>query len=88
MATQIEVIYDNDGYMRIEAKGHTQSVVCASVSTLLQSSVRYLQELAAQYPTELQVTIKPKCEHDFFGVSYGNGPIKECRICGLQLPFE
>lgn len=58
--TEVEVTYDDDGYMKIEAKGHTQSVVCASVSTLLQSSVRFMQELAAQYPDDLQVTIKPK----------------------------
>ena len=58
--TQIEVTFDDDGYMKIEAKGHTQSVVCASVSTLLQSSVRFMQELATQYPEDLQVIIKPK----------------------------
>lgn len=55
--TQIEVTVDNDGYMKIEAKGHTQSVVCASVSTLLQSSVRFLQELSQQYPDDLIVNI-------------------------------
>ncbi|WP_241743754.1 ribosomal-processing cysteine protease Prp [Cytobacillus firmus] len=44
--------------MKIEAKGHGQSVVCASVSTLLQSSVRFLQDLSAQYPEDVRVTIK------------------------------
>jgi uncharacterized protein YsxB (DUF464 family) len=56
--TTIEVTTDPNGYMKIEAKGHTKSVVCASVSTLLQSSVRFLQELSEQYPNELQVVIK------------------------------
>ncbi|MFT4415315.1 ribosomal-processing cysteine protease Prp [Fredinandcohnia humi] len=56
--TRIEVTVGNDGYMKIEAKGHTESIVCASVSTLLQSSVRFLQELSEQYPEALQVTIK------------------------------
>ncbi|WP_342488545.1 ribosomal-processing cysteine protease Prp [Cytobacillus sp. FSL W7-1323] len=55
--TQIEVTVDNDGYMKIEANGHTKSVVCASVSTLLQSSVRFLQELSQQYPDDLIVNI-------------------------------
>jgi uncharacterized protein YsxB (DUF464 family) len=58
--TEIEVTYDGDGYVKIEAKGHTQSVVCASVSTLLQSSVRFMQELAEQYPGDLKVNVKRK----------------------------
>lgn len=58
--TEIEVTFDDNGYMKIEAKGHTQSVVCASVSTLLQSSVRFLQELSMQYPNELRVSVKNK----------------------------
>lgn len=56
--TKIEVVVGEDGYMSIKAEGHTESVVCASVSTLLQSSVRYLQELSLQYPEALQVIIK------------------------------
>ncbi|WP_226639308.1 ribosomal-processing cysteine protease Prp [Priestia flexa] len=56
--TKIEVTTNADGYMKIEAMGHTQSVVCASVSTLLQSSIRFLQELSEQYPEDLQLTIK------------------------------
>ncbi|MGM0903070.1 MAG: ribosomal-processing cysteine protease Prp [Bacillota bacterium] len=55
--TEIAVTVGEDGYMKIEAKGHTESVVCASVSTLLQSSVRFLQELSIQYPDALQVKI-------------------------------
>jgi uncharacterized protein YsxB (DUF464 family) len=58
--TEIEVTFDDDGYMKIEATGHTRSVVCASVSTLLQSSVRFLQDLSEQYPEDLRVTIKEK----------------------------
>lgn len=56
--TNIEVTVGKDGYMKIEAVGHTKSVVCASVSTLLQSSVRFLQELSDQYPEDLKVTVK------------------------------
>lgn len=56
--TNVTVTIGEDGYMKIEAEGHTQSVVCASVSTLLQSSVRFLQELAKQYPDNLKVIIK------------------------------
>lgn len=56
--TNVEVTVGKDGYMKIEAKGHTESIVCASVSTLLQSSVRFLQELSMQYPESLQVTVK------------------------------
>ncbi|MFL0365372.1 ribosomal-processing cysteine protease Prp [Pseudobacillus sp. 179-B 2D1 NHS] len=56
--TEVKVTVGQDGYMRIEAEGHTKSVVCASVSTLLQSSVRFLQELSDQYPEDLQVTIE------------------------------
>lgn len=56
--TEVEVTTSDDGYLKIEAKGHTKSVVCASVSTVLQSSVRFLQELSEQYPNELTVTIK------------------------------
>jgi len=58
MVTKIEVTVGEDGYMKIEAIGHTESVVCASVSTLLQSSVRFLQELSSQYPEALQVTVR------------------------------
>ncbi|MDA6082817.1 ribosomal-processing cysteine protease Prp [Escherichia coli] len=56
--TKIEVVVGEEGYMSIKAEGHTERVVCASVSTLLQSSVRYLQELSLQYPEALQVIIK------------------------------
>lgn len=56
--TQITITVGNDGYMNIEAKGHTESIVCASVSTLLQSSVRFLQELSEQYPESLHVVVK------------------------------
>ncbi|NRG43522.1 ribosomal-processing cysteine protease Prp [Bacillus sp. CRN 9] len=56
--TEITVRTNDDGYISIEAKGHTQSVVCASVSTLMQSSVRFLQELSEQFPDDLKVTIK------------------------------
>lgn len=56
--TEITVRTNDDGFISIEAKGHTQSDVCASVSTLMQSSVRFLQELSEQFPDDLKVTIK------------------------------
>ncbi|RUL56471.1 ribosomal-processing cysteine protease Prp [Lysinibacillus antri] len=55
--TEITVTTNPDGYLKIEAKGHTQSTVCAAVSTLLQSSVRYLQDLEEQFPHDLSVKI-------------------------------
>jgi len=55
--TEIKVTTNPDGYLKIEASGHTQSTVCAAVSTALQSNIRFLQELAQQYPNELKVTI-------------------------------
>ncbi|MBT2680045.1 ribosomal-processing cysteine protease Prp [Bacillus sp. ISL-35] len=48
--------------MKIEAAGHAQSVVCAAVSTSLQTSVRFLQELSEQFPEDLQVTIKQQSD--------------------------
>ncbi|MBT2661939.1 ribosomal-processing cysteine protease Prp [Bacillus sp. ISL-45] len=60
--TKVTVTVGEDGYMKIETDGHAQSVVCASVSTLLQSSVRFLQELSQQYPDDLQVTIKQRTD--------------------------
>ena len=57
MATEITVKTNPDGYLSIEANGHTKSVVCAAVSTLLQSSVRYLQDLEEQFPQDLSVKI-------------------------------
>lgn len=58
--TKIEVTSNEDGYLKIEAKGHTQSIVCSAVSTALQSNIRFLQELAEQYPNELQVIVKER----------------------------
>jgi len=58
MATTITVTTNPDGYMKIEAEGHTDSKVCAAVSTLLQSSVRFLQDLEEQFPNDLSVHIK------------------------------
>lgn len=55
--TTVMVTVGSDGYLKIEAVGHTESIVCASVSTLLQSSIRFLQELSEQYPEALQVLV-------------------------------
>lgn len=58
MATKITVTTNPDGYLKIEAEGHTDTKICAVISTLLQSSVRYLQELEEQFPHDLSVHIK------------------------------
>ncbi|MBT2702978.1 ribosomal-processing cysteine protease Prp [Bacillus sp. ISL-35] len=60
--TNVIVTIGEDGYMKIEAAGHAQSVVCAAVSTSLQTSVRFLQELSEQFPEDLQVTIKQQSD--------------------------
>ncbi|OHX39225.1 ribosomal-processing cysteine protease Prp [Cytobacillus oceanisediminis] len=65
----IQVTSGEDGHMKIEAKGHAQSAVCASVSTLLQSSVRFLQELSAQYPEDIKISVK---EHTDEKISENN----------------
>lgn len=57
MATEITVTTNPDGYLKIEAQGHTKSTICAAISTLLQSSVRYLQDLEDQFPNDLSVKI-------------------------------
>lgn len=53
----IKVQTNEDGFMTIHAEGHAKSEICASVSTILQSNVRFLQELSTQYPNELQIKI-------------------------------
>lgn len=54
---KVEVQTNEDGFMTIKAEGHADPRLCASVSTLLQSNVRFMQELALQYPQEIQVKI-------------------------------
>lgn len=53
----VKVTTNDDGFLTLEAKGHGKSTLCASVSTLLQSQVRYLQELAQQFPDDVQVRV-------------------------------
>lgn len=43
--------------MNIEVDGHADPQLCASVSTLLQSNVRFLQELSRQYPDQITVEV-------------------------------
>ena len=54
---QVDVLTGEDGFLNVQVSGHADPIVCASVSTLVQSQVRYLQELALQYPKEIKVTI-------------------------------
>lgn len=59
--TNIKVITSDDGYMKIEADEHSKNpIVCASISTLLQSHVRFLQELSVQYPNDIKVEVEYK----------------------------
>lgn len=53
----VKVKTNPDGFMEIKVEGHARSNVCASVSTLLQSQVRFLQELAQHYPQDLKVEV-------------------------------
>lgn len=55
---KVTVESKDDGYMKIEVEGHARPAVCASVSTLLQSQIRYLQELQKQFPYDLEVVEK------------------------------
>lgn len=53
----VHVETNKDGFMTVEVNGHADSRICASVSTLMQSQVRFMQELSKQYPEDIQVTI-------------------------------
>lgn len=55
---RVEVQTNDDGFMNIQVEGHSKTDICAAVSTLLQSNVRFLQELAKQFPEEVQVRIE------------------------------
>lgn len=55
---KIEVEANEDGYMAIKAEGHTDTDLCAAVSTALQSNVVFLQQLAQQFPDKIQINIK------------------------------
>lgn len=49
-----------DGFIDIKADGHASPVICASTSTVLQTCVRFLQELSQQFPDQINVEV----EHD------------------------
>lgn len=53
----VNVQTNPDGFMTIQVEGHAESNICAAVSTLLQSNVRFLQELALQFPEHIQVKV-------------------------------
>lgn len=54
----VNVKTNEDGFMNIQVNGHADSRICASVSTLLQSNVRFMQELSMQYPNEIKVEVE------------------------------
>ena len=57
MAINVNVETNPDGFMTIQVEGHAESTICASVSTLLQSQVRFLQELSQAYPDEIKIKV-------------------------------
>lgn len=58
MPINVEVQTNKDGFMNIQVEGHAQSDICSSVSTLLQSQVRYLQELSQQFPDQITIRVE------------------------------
>lgn len=58
--TQIKVTMRN-GEMEIYAVGHAREpVVCASVSTILETAVLGLQAISDQYPDQVQIKINDR----------------------------
>lgn len=57
MAINVNVETNPDGFMTIQVEGHAESTICAAVSTLLQSQVRFLQELSQAYPDEIKIKV-------------------------------
>lgn len=55
---KVEIETDNDGFMRIEVKGHGNPLVCAAVSATMQSAAMYLERMAQEYDEDMVVTIK------------------------------
>lgn len=55
---RIEVQTKDDGLLDITANGHADPKVCSAVSALLQSSIRYMQDLQEQYPDDIRVNLR------------------------------
>lgn len=54
----VTVTQKPSGYMKIEIEGHTETDICAAVSTAIQSNARFIHELAKQYPEHINFKIK------------------------------
>ena len=57
MPIHVDVVSNKDGNMTISVDGHSTSDICSSVSTLLQSQVRFMQDLAEQFPDQIKVRV-------------------------------
>lgn len=55
---EVDVKTKDDGFIDIKVSGHGDSRVCAAVSALLQSSVRYMEDLEQEYPGQIIVNVK------------------------------
>lgn len=62
---KVNVKTNEDGFMNINVEGHAESSICASVSTLLQSNVRFLQELSRQFPDQIKVEVHNNEKHSY-----------------------
>lgn len=60
---QVNVTTNPDGFMQINVEGHAQTDICAVISTLLQSKVRFMQELSRDFPDQIQVKVNGGVEH-------------------------
>lgn len=48
-----------DGYIELKASGHAgDKTICAAISAILQTAILGLQEIARQYPMEVEITIQ------------------------------
>lgn len=52
---KITAIHHEDGYMKVEANGHTDPIICSAVSAIIQTAVLGLNEIAKQYPDKVKL---------------------------------
>lgn len=55
---KVEIESNEDGYMRIEVKGHGNPLVCSAVSATMQSAAMYLERMAREYSEDMEVAVK------------------------------
>lgn len=52
----IKVVSNEDGFIQIQVSGHTDTDICAAVSSAMQANVYHLQHLALQFPDKIKFT--------------------------------